>query len=435
MTSVWLGISTFVLLIALGFIIKEYLSAKKALKKYTPIQNLEVEEQRLKGEVESLQKGEDVLLKERSDLQQHISELKMELGPLNDELEIQSFGLYEPLYDFESSDVYKDKLDEIRKQQKQLIKDKEAAICFTNWEVGGSKRKGQTMINEQIKLMLRAFNGEADALIMKVNYNNIDRIKKRLESLCEAINKLGKTSNCEITHQYYRLKVAELRLVHEFQEKKQQELEEQRQIREQMREEERAQRELERARIEAEKEEARYFKALEKAKKDVEKATGEKQTKLQDEINRLNELLTEAQNNKERAKSRAEMTRSGYVYIISNIGSFGDDVFKIGMTRRLEPMDRVKELGDASVPFQFDVHAMVFAEDAPGLENELHQKFTDRRVNRVNERKEFFKVSVDEIYEVIKKYDPEAKFTKTALAEEYRKTQALLKNPRDTNLN
>lgn len=192
-----------------------------------------------------------------------------------------------------------------------------------------------------------------------------------------------------------------------------------------MREEERAQREIERARITAEKEEARYQKALEKARRDVEKATGDKQSKLQAEIEHLNKLLTEAQTNKERVKSRAEMTRSGYVYIISNIGSFGEDMYKIGLTRRLEPMDRVRELGDASVPFPFDVHAMIFSEDAPTLESELHKKFAGRRVNMVNARKEFFKVSLGDIQGEVENHYPEATFTVTALAEEFRKTLAI----------
>jgi len=427
MTAIWLGLLSITLSIALGILLRKFFLLKKAFKKYAPIQDLQKAEENLRNEIEFLQKNEMDLQKTRYEIQQKISELREELTPLDDEIEIQSFGVYEPLYDFKSSDEYKDELDKTRTRQKTLIKNKNAVICHTDWHVGGSKHKGQTMTNEQIKLMLRAFNGEADALIMKVSYNNIERIKKRIESLYVAINKLGKTSDCEITSQYLDLKISELHLVHEYQEEKQAELEEQRQIREQMREEERAQRELERAQIEAEKEETRYQKALEKATKDVAEATGDKQAKLQEEIRRLNELLAEAQSNKERAKSRAEMTRSGYVYIISNIGSFGEDVYKIGMTRRLEPMDRVKELGDASVPFQFDVHAMVFAKDAPGLENELHQTFSDRRVNRVNERKEFFKVSVDEIHAVIRQYDPEAKFTKTAVAEEYRKTQAIIK--------
>lgn len=133
--------------------------------------------------------------------------------------------------------------------------------------------------------------------------------------------------------------------------------------------------------------------------------------------------LKETKKNKEDVLYRVQNTRAGYVYIISNIGSFGENVFKIGMTRRLEPLDRVKELGDASVPFTFDVHGMIFSEDAPALENALHKAFTERRLNRVNERKEFFRVDLKEIENVVKKnHNKTVEFTKLAEAEEYRKS-------------
>jgi uncharacterized membrane protein YqiK len=172
-----------------------------------------------------------------------------------------------------------------------------------------------------------------------------------------------------------QLKLDELNLAHEYEEKVQAEKEEQRRIREQMREEEQAQREIEKTRQDAEKEENRYADALRKAQDDAAKADGKKQQKLLAQIAELEMKLAEAHANNERALSRAQQTRSGHVYIISNIGPFGEHVYKIGMTRRLDPMDRVKELGDASVPFEFDVHAIIYADDAPKLENTLHRVF------------------------------------------------------------
>jgi hypothetical protein len=222
------------------------------------------------------------------------------------------------------------------------------------------------------------------------------------------------------------LKLEELYLVHEHQEKLQEEKEEQRRIREEMREEEIALRELERARVEAEKDETRYADALRKAREEAERAVGEKQQKLLTKIDELQRRLEEAQTNKERAIARAQMTRSGHVYIISNIGSFGEHVYKIGMTRRLDPMDRVRELGDASVPFHFDVHAIIYSEDAPGLETALHRKFNHRRVNLVNHRKEFFKVAIEEIAEVVRQHHGEIEFTLAAEAVDYRKSLAMI---------
>lgn len=192
-----------------------------------------------------------------------------------------------------------------------------------------------------------------------------------------------------------------------------------------MREEERAQKELEKARLEAEKEEERTRKALERAEAKLKSVHGEELAKLQEQIEALNKELEQAKSAKDRATSMAQLTKSGYVYVISNIGSFGENVYKIGMTRRLEPMDRVRELGDASVPFNFDVHAMIFSENAPELENALHKEFYDFRVNKINDRREFFRVKLEDIKRVAERYKADVKFTMIAEAEQYRQTLAI----------
>jgi chromosome segregation ATPase len=222
-------------------------------------------------------------------------------------------------------------------------------------------------------------------------------MKERITKSFETINKIGESQTVTIQPEYLNLKIKELVLEHEYQQKRQREKEELRAAQEEMREEEKARREFEQAQKEAEKEESNYQKALDKARKEIEQATGEKQNKLQVQIEKLEQELKEAQEKKERAISMAQQTKRGHVYIISNIGSFGEHVYKIGMTRRMEPLDRVKELGDASVPFHFDIHAMIFSEEAPTLENELHKAFANKKVNLVNYRKEFFKVTLDEI--------------------------------------
>lgn len=278
---------------------------------------------------------------------------------------------------------------------------------------------------DKIRLVLRAFNGECDAAIAKVRYNNLALIDKRIIKSREDINKLSAVNDVRIVDRYLELKLQELRLFHEYEEKKQAEKEEQRLIKEQMREEKRAQQELERMRRQAEEDEQRYQRALDKARTEVERATGAKHDKLLREIDELQARLAEAHANTERAMSRAQMTRSGHVYVISNVGAFGEDVYKIGMTRRLDPMDRVKELGDASVPFPFDVHAIIYTEDAPGLENALHKRFHGRRVNLVNERKEFFRVSLAEVERATKELHGEFEFTRLAEAVEYRKSVAM----------
>lgn len=236
-------------------------------------------------------------------------------------------------------------------------------------------------------------------------------------------NNYNESQNIKITTEYLNLKIEELRLTFEQQEKRQQEKEKQRAIREQIRDEER----LERDRLAAEKEQEKYQRLLDKAKEEATKANGNVLNKLQSEIDRLSELLKEAQVKSQRAISMAQQTKSGYVYVISNMGSFGQDVFKIGMTRRLDPYDRVRELGDASVPFEFDVHAMIACDDAPALENKLHYKFEKYKINLINNRREFFRIPIGVVEKELKKEISDVYFTKEIQAEQYNKSEILRK--------
>lgn len=190
-----------------------------------------------------------------------------------------------------------------------------------------------------------------------------------------------------------------------------------------MMEEEKARREIEKEKIKIEKEEAQFKNEIGKLMSYLQKASDIEKQLYVDKIKELEEKLKLVEKDKANVLEREQNTRAGYVYIISNIGSFGEDVYKIGMTRRLEPMDRVKELGSASVPFEFDVHAMIFSQDAPDLENTLHNTFRSKQVNRVNDRKEFFKVSLNEIESVVKEnYNATVTFTMMAEAYQYRET-------------
>ena len=281
------------------------------------------------------------------------------------------------------------------------------------------------MVKQNIKLILRAFNGECEAARADVSWNNITKMEERVKKSCEAMNKLSGVLQVTITPEYLNLKLDELRLTHEYEEKKYQDREEQRRIREQIREEERAQRECEKAQADAEAEEERYQKVLAKAREEAAQATGAALEKLTKQIGSFEAKLDEARQKKERAISRAQLTKSGFVYVISNIGSFGEKVFKIGMTRRLEPMERIIELGGASVPFPFDLHAMLYSDNAPELENGLHQLFVQRRLNMVNPRREFYRdVELNEIESFVKAKGLSAQFIKDAEAREYRETLA-----------
>ena len=349
------------------------------------------------------------------------NKLVKEAAVYDETIELAELGFYRPHFEFDTSEEFKENIVDLKAKQKQMISNKEAICCNTEWTVEGSKAKGRTMTNRGIRLTARAFNNECDAAISNTNWNNANRMEQRIEKAYTAINKLNDSTAINISHQYLNLKIEELRLTHEYKDKKQHEKEEQAEIRRQMREEAKFEQEMEKAL----KEEEKYNILLEKAKTDAEKASGSKLDKLQEKIASLAQELAEAHKKSERAKSMAQQTKLGHVYVISNIGSFGEEVYKIGMTRRLEPHDRVKELGDASVPFIFDVHAMIYAEDAPALENQLHKSFDYKRLNLVNNRKEFFNVSLKEIANEVKKISPDSEFIETAEARQYRESQAI----------
>lgn len=352
-------------------------------------------------------------------------ELKVEISLLEENLEDISFGLYEPHFSFQTSEEYKTALEKLRNQERQLIHDGRAAVCPKNWTVGNSAKEGARMVKLNEKLLLRAFNGECDAAVANVSWNNVTKMEERIRKSYEAINKFGEVLSVSVTSEFLDLKLDEIRLTHEYEQKRYQEREEQRRIKAQIREEERAQQEIEKEREEAELEESRFQKALERAREEAAKATGAQLQKLTEQISSFESKLDEARNKKERAISRAELTKSGFVYVISNVGSFGERVYKIGMTRRLEPMERVLELGDASVPFPFDLHAMLYSDNAPDLESGLHQLLEKRRVNLVNPRKEFYRdIEIEEIEAFVRSRGLSAQFIRHPEAREYRETIA-----------
>jgi uncharacterized protein DUF4041/Meiotically Up-regulated Gene 113 (MUG113) protein len=384
------------------------------------------------GEAEAIQRAtqrerdqQAKLANETVHVRADFERLSDELRKIEGSLEDISFGLYKPQYHFDTPEQFKAEMDRVYDRQKDMVRAGKAASFAVSWTVGNSKRDGERMQKQYCKLLLRAFNGECDAAIAKVAWNNAARMEERIRKAFDAINQLGEVMTVTLSSGYRDLKLAELRLEHELAEKKRELADEQRRIREQMRDEEKALHEAQKAQAEAEAEETRFHKALEKAKVELSRARGEEHRRLNEAVVELQGQLAEARARSVRARSLAEMTRAGYVYVISNIGSFGEQVFKIGMTRRLEPMDRVRELGAASVPFPFDVHAMVYSEDAPALEAAFHQRFKDRSVNLVNLRKEFFRVDLAELEAFAKQRGLTIAFTKLAEAREYRESTAM----------
>jgi hypothetical protein len=340
--------------------------------------------------------------------------LEQQVAIYDERLAFAELGVYEPHFEFTDSDAYKARISAVRERQKAMITAKQATLCPTEWTVEGSKAKGATMINRQTRLTLRAFNNECEAAIANVRWNNVVAMEKRILSASDAINKENNSLNLALNQDYVALKIEELRLTHEYREQLKREKEERAELARAEREEKRLLAEADAA----EREEARYRELLERAKREAD-GDGNRRR-----IEELEAALAEAHAASERARAMAEMTRSGYVYIISNVGSFGEDVIKIGLTRRLDPDDRIRELGDASVPFGFDIHAMIYSDSAPALEAALHKEFAERRINTSNVRKEFFRVSLDEVEAAVARLAPEAGFFKDREAQEWHETLA-----------
>ncbi|MEM6298360.1 MAG: DUF4041 domain-containing protein, partial [Bacteroidota bacterium] len=311
-------------------------------------------------------------------------------------------------------------LTKVRELIKSMIKNGEVADC----DYAEAHRR-----NTAIEFITDAFNGKIDTIMSKVKYDNYGKLKQQIQDAFRLVNHNGKAfRNARITPRYYDVILDQLKWAVTVHELKKKDLEEQREIREQMREEEKARRQYEKARKEAEKEERMLAKAMKEAEAKLGKAAADERAKFEAELEEIRLKLAEAEEKGQRAMSMAQQTKRGHVYIISNIGSFGEGVLKIGLTRRLDPMDRVKELGDASVPFAFDVHAMIFSENAPQLEKELHDTFAENRLNKVNYRKEFFEVKLSDLKEKITEKGYEPRWTMRAEALEYRESIQLAEN-------
>ena len=357
-------------------------------------------------------------LKEVEILKQEKKELEEVVAKYNAEDTVNISSVAEtPRYQFANSSLCKEELEKIRKRQKNMVEDGRAMFCTTNWSVDGSNAKGRKMTNSFIKIGLKSFNDGSNYIIGSLKYATYTSSKNKLDKLFKDINRLNEINAIRISKDYYDLKMEELELAFRYAEMKEEEKEEQRRVKEQMREEAKRQEEIEEMKKKIEKEQRHYKNELERT---LEK---EKDAEL---IRKLRERIAELEESKKDVKKLEATVKAGYVYIISNEGSFGEDVYKIGTTRRLNPFDRVDELGNASVPFKFDVHGMIFSEDCFELEAKLHKIFDAKRVNKINKRKEFFNVSLDEIVAVVNdKLGLNVEFTMEAIAKDYREGMML----------
>lgn len=361
------------------------------------------------------------------DLEETIEELKSELSLYTDMESYVDYGFYPlPTYGETTSGAYNERLKSIRQEQKEMLREATAYTAPYDIEITGNAVHDKKLLKNQGHLLISVFNSECDYLISKVSSKNYEATITRIEKLAESLEKRLISLEIGINLNYVESKMQECAVYYQYICQKTAEAEEQREIRAQIREEAAAEREIEKAIRDAEKEEDILQQAMTKARKEMAYASAEQKLRYEFQLEELTERLAQAEFRRERALSMAQQTKRGFVYIISNIGSFGEDIYKIGMTRRLEPLDRVKELSSASVPFAFDVHAMIYSEDAPALEKRLHNHFDLASVNKVNSRKEFFEITLSEIRDYVEDAGLKTRWTMAADATEYRQSLAIL---------
>lgn len=335
-------------------------------------------------------------LSRKESLLEEISELRKKVVFMREELQLQEVGFYKNVFHFFTTEQYKEELEFNNEKQKEMIKNKKVVFEGTAWTINGSEREGRKLTNDNVKSMIRSFNIDCDNAIHNLRYSNIIATEKRIRKSFETINKLNIRNTLSIEDGFLRLKIEEMQLVYERLKFEQEEKETLRGLKEEERERKRVEKEIQEKFNELNSKEKELEKQLTVLNREYVKSKGQNEHLLP-QIKEVEDNIELVHKKREEVNNRMEIGKSGYVYVISNIGAFGEDVYKIGMTRRLEPMDRIRELSAASVPFGYDVHAMILTDDAPRLENHLHNALHDNRVNMVNNRKEFFNVNINEI--------------------------------------
>ncbi|MBD1808856.1 DUF4041 domain-containing protein [Microcoleus sp. FACHB-SPT15] len=398
---------------------------QKALRRYESLSSKEERERQLDLDIADLERQQEFL-------NTQITNLHQELRELDAKVYLHAIDYYEPKFDFIQSSEYVIHLKNIKLDQERMRKSGKAFISNVKLKLDGSQRKGDKMTKSLLNLIKVAFETQCDYAIREVKYNNVSTLEKKITNIFNKLNKLSDITRCEISLEYLKLKIKELYLKYELEEKQQEEKQKEREIREQMKREEKDRLNFEKAMREveeAEQIEKKYEEDIAKFRQEMEQAVGTQLADYNRRIKYLQEELSKAKINKEKANSDLKRHKAGHIYVISNIGSIGRDIYRIFMTKSSNPDGYVRTM-NPSVPFPFDVQFKLYSEDASETVEYLHQHFNHKRVNIVNEKREFFKVRLDEIEQVVQKIKREAggltieKFEKVPQALEYRRTQA-----------
>lgn len=357
------------------------------------------------------QQAESELKATIAQLQAEKERLDSALIVTRDRLALEEFGLFDFEHPAEVSATLATELEALRSQIRQTNKLGNAITASSNFTFNNSAAKGRTFVNQMSRIMLRAYNAEAENAVKTVKAGNLASAQKRLSTAREQIARQGAMIDLSVTDHYHRLRLQELELAARHLQALAREKEQERERRAELREQKALEAEIKREKERLEKERNHYLNSIRRLR---DAGDDDAAHKLQGELDRIDAEIAQAD-------YRAANIRAGYVYVISNIGAFGEGVVKIGMTRRLDPMDRVRELGDASVPFTFDVHALFFSDDAVEVEAMLHREFAAQRLNKVNLRKEFFRIEPQAVLEALQQHNVAVlEFRTDAPAEDFR---------------
>lgn len=380
--------------------------------------SINIENQKIKREIQELKNLKKDLI---SSIEEGTKELEHITSYLNDELFKYDIELTYPfdLVEVDSSQI-NTYIKKLQMKEKELLNLEEVKI----FNVSTENKRHQ---NAQAKQIIRLFNAETSQLINKVNRKNIESMQNKIFKSYEGINKIFETDNVRIPETLLDIKLEMLDLMHKYQVKIEDEKIIRREERARLKEIEQAEKEMEKKLKELDKDIRHHNNEIKKLTMYLNNTDLQVEKELYiEKIRELDQSLKNLNSERENVEDRKDNAQSGFVYIISNIGSFGENVYKIGVTRRLEPMDRINELSSASVPFEFDVHALIFSENAFELENKLHEYFKKYKVNKVNGRKEFFKVNINEIKDkVLSEHNSTVQFIDEPKAIQYRETLRL----------
>ncbi len=390
------------MLVVSGFLVKAYQEneqLRKRLYRYDSLASREDVEKQLDSNIHLKQVELEQLLQDEKQLNTKIRSLKQQTTELEEESYLQALGFYKPKYNFAVSHDYQNRFDQVTTKRREMVKSGTAAICRKEWSVGEDVKKGRKLINDYLRVIREAFDAVCDAAIDEAKAANINRLQRRIQTNFEKLNKSSAILECQIAEEYLRLRLEEVDIKYELEMKKQEEKERDRVIREQMVKEKKERDAIEKAKQEEEaaaEKKRQYQQMQDRIQKEMSGAIGKQLEELERQRIYYTELIAKAQKDEDDAIERQRGLKAGFIYVLSSLGSLEKDVYRIFMTQNSEPDKYVKNM-NPFVPFPFNIRLKIYSEDVTSTLQQLHSQFDGRRVNAVNPRRDFFKVSLQEI--------------------------------------